>query len=303
MEKKTGLGKGLSALFTEKKIDIGSLDKQIEPESPRIFLEIDLININLNPYQPREDFDEEKLKELADSIKEKGIIQPVTVTQSKETPSRYDLISGERRVKAAAIAGLKKIPAYIYMLENETAENMLEIALVENVQREDLNPMELASSYQRLIDECNLTQEQIAEKVCKQRSTIGNYLRLLKLPDEIKASLRKNEITEAHARMILRYEDKDAQILLWKKILSENISVRKLEDITKKAVKPRKKKALNLGEFEDTYFRKIEDKLTRFFGTKVKVKRKSKNSGEIIIEYYSDDDIERIIEKCEKDNE
>ena len=303
MDKKTGLGKGLSALFTEKRVDIESLDKKAEPESPKIFLEIEIENIIFNPYQPREDFDEEKLKELAGSIKEKGIIQPVTVKLSKDNPTKYDLISGERRVKAAEIAGIKKIPAYIYGLENDSAENMLELALVENVQREDLNPMELAGSYQRLIDECNLTQEQIADKVSKQRSTIGNYLRLLRLPDEIKASLRKNEITEAHARMILRLEDKESQLSLGQKIISENMSVRKLEDITKKSIKHRKKKSLILGEFEDSYFRKIEDKLTRFFGTKVMVKRKTKNTGEIIIEYYSDDDIERIREKCEKNNE
>jgi ParB family chromosome partitioning protein len=250
----------------------------------------------VNPYQPREDFDEEKLNELADSIRQKGILQPVTVKVSKAFPGNFDLISGERRLKAAEKAGLLTIPAYIYKTEDDSEENMLELALIENVQRENLNPMELASSYQRLVDECGLTQEQIAEKVSKQRSTIGNFLRLLKLPDEIKASLRKNEISEAHARMLLRIDDKDDQIMLWQRILSESISVRRLEDITKKSTKPRKKKSKG---FQDSQFKAIEDKLTMFFGTKVTVKSKTKSRGEIIIEYYSDDDIERIIEKCE----
>lgn len=301
MDKKTGLGKGLSALFTEKKVDINSLNERQTKEEPKVFLEIEIENILLNPYQPRENFDEEKLNELAGSIRQKGIIQPVTVKPSKEHPAKYELISGERRLKAAGIAGLTRVPAYIYRLANDSVENMLELALIENVQREDLNPMELAGTYQRLIDECGLTQEQIAEKVSKQRSTIGNCLRLLKLPDEIKASVRKNEITEAHARMILRYENRDEQISLWQKIITENISVRKLEDITKKSAKPRKKRTLSLGEYEDTYFKKIENTLTMFFGTKVKVKKKTKSKGEIIIEYYSDDDIERILDKCGDD--
>jgi ParB family chromosome partitioning protein len=296
MEKRSGLGKGLSALFTEKKVDIHSLDEKTSEDSKKVFIELELKRIKVNPYQPREDFDEEKLNELADSIRQKGILQPVTVKVSKAFPGNFDLISGERRLKAAEKAGLLTIPAYIYKTEDDSEENMLELALIENVQRENLNPMELASSYQRLVDECGLTQEQIAEKVSKQRSTIGNFLRLLKLPDEIKASLRKNEISEAHARMLLRIDDKDDQIMLWQRILSESISVRRLEDITKKSTKPRKKKSKG---FQDSQFKAIEDKLTMFFGTKVTVKSKTKSRGEIIIEYYSDDDIERIIEKCE----
>jgi ParB family chromosome partitioning protein len=175
---------------------------------------------------------------------------------------------------------------------------MLELALIENVQREDLNPMELSESYQKLIDDCNLTQEQIADKLSKSRSVIANFLRLQKLPVEIKVSLRKNEITEAHARAILRLENHDEQLKLWKKLLSENLTVRKLEGITQKSQKRKKKKTYALNEFQDEYFRKIENVLTQFFGTKVKVKNISKTRGEIIIEYYSNDDLERIIEKC-----
>jgi len=297
MDKKSGLGKGLSALFTEKKVDLGSLDEKTPEDIKKIFLEIELSRIKVNPYQPREDFDEEKLNELTDSVRQIGILQPVTVKMSKDFPGNFDLISGERRLIAAGKAGLITIPAYIYKTEDDSAENMLELSLIENVQREDLNPMELASSYQRLMDECGLTQEQIAVKVSKQRSTIGNILRLLKLPDDIKASLRKNEISEAHARMLLRIEDKEDQNVLWQRILSELISVRKLEDITKKSVKPRKKKTVSTG-IQDNYYKELEDKLTMFFGTKVTVKSKTKSRGEIIIEYYSDNDIDRIIEKC-----
>ncbi len=298
MDKKTGLGKGLSALFNEKKVDLNALDEKPAEEAKKIFLEIGIDKIITNPFQPREDFDEEKLNELADSIKQKGILQPVTVKVSKASPGYFELISGERRLKAAIKAGLTIVPSYIYDTEDDSPANMLELALIENVQREDLNPMELASSYQRLIDECGLTQEQIADKVSKQRSTVGNFLRLLRLPDEIKASIRKNELTEAHARMLLRIESKEDQILLWQRILSENISVRRLEEITKKAVKRRKKKSDN-SEYGNNEFKNIEDKLTMFFGTKVMVKSKTKSKGEIVIEYYSDDDIERILEKCQ----
>ncbi len=298
MDKKTGLGKGLSALFNEKKVDLNSLDEKPPEEAKKIFLEIGIDKIKTNPFQPREDFDEEKLNELADSIKQKGILQPVTVKISKSSPGYFELISGERRLKAAIKSGLTIVPSYIYDTEDDSPENMLELSLIENVQREDLNPMELASSYQRLIDECGLTQEQIADKVSKQRSTVGNFLRLLRLPDEIKASIRKNELTEAHARMLLRIESKDDQIVLWQRILSENISVRRLEEITKKAVKRRKKKSDN-SEYVNNEFKNIEGKLTMFFGTKVTVKSKTKSKGEIVIEYYSDDDIERILEKCQ----
>jgi ParB family transcriptional regulator, chromosome partitioning protein len=299
MDKKTGLGKGLSALFSENKVDMNNISgKEIQQQDKKNFFEIEIISINLNPHQPREDFNEEDLQELADSIKKKGLLQPITVKRSVHEKDRYDLISGERRLKALIKLNYTAVPAYIYETDDHTAENMLELALIENIQRQDLNPMELATSYQKLISECGLTQEEVAVKVSKQRSSIGNTLRLLKLPDEIKASLRKNEINEGHARMILRYESAEDQIKLWEAIKKENYSVRKLEEITKKTVKKKKKKDNKLNEFENSYYQNIEDKLTRFFGTKVKVKKKNNSSGEIIIEYYSEDDIDRILEKC-----
>lgn len=298
METKGGLGKGLSALFDRKNVDVNSISETGETVQDKILVEIELDRINYNPFQPREDFKEDALNELAESIKQKGLLQPITVKLSQDKKS-YDLISGERRVRAAGKIGLSKIPAYIYKTDDDSKENMLELALIENIQREDLNPMELSDSFQRLMDECDLTQEQIAEKVSKQRSTVANYLRLQKLPIDIKISLRKNEISEAHARTLLRVDDIDEQIVLWKKIISDNISVRQLENITKPHTKPKKKKESRKENENDSYYKSIEEKLRLFFGTRVKIKSKTKFTGEIVIDYYSDDDIERILEKCE----
>ncbi|MDQ3020709.1 MAG: ParB/RepB/Spo0J family partition protein [Bacteroidota bacterium] len=292
--KSSVLGKGLSAIFTEKNVDL----KSTEADDAKVFDKIFVNKISENPAQPREDFDEEKLNELADSIRQNGLIQPITV---KKEGDNYILISGERRLRAVKIAGLEKVPAYIYEKPGgSTNENMLELALIENIQREDLNPMELSDSYKRLLDEYNLTQEQVAEKVSKQRSTVANYLRLQNLPVEIKISLRKGEISEAHARMLLRVDNIDDQLILLKRIINENISVKNLEEITKPSAKRHRIKKPKLGEIYDPYFQKIEDKLRKFFGTKVTVKRKSKYSGELIIDYYSNEDIERIIDKCDR---
>jgi len=298
MTKKARLGKGLSALFDEKNVDVGSIPGDTQEEKESLFLEIDINSITLNPFQPREDINEEKLKELSESIKRDGIIQPITVRISDDDKA-FDLITGERRVRAAKNIGLNKIPAFIYRKDTNN-EKMLELALIENIQREGLNPIELSNSYQRLLDEHNLTQEQVAERVSKQRSTVANYLRLQRLPAEIKTSLRKNEITEAHARMLLRIENIEDQIALWRKIVNENLSVRKLEEMTKVHTGKKRKKRFKIVFDDDPYLKKLEDKLRRFFGTKVKIKSKTKSKGEIIVEYYSNDDLERIIDKCEE---
>lgn len=297
MDNKGGLGKGLSALFENRNIDPNNPNGSAKSVSEgKLFVEIG--KIRTNPFQPREDFDEAKLNELANSIKKKGVLQPITVKLA-EDGNGYILISGERRLRAAKIAGLAEIPAFIYDTKDESKENLLELALIENVQRDDLNPMELSDSYRRLVDECSLTQEQIAEKVCKQRSTVANFLRLQKLPAEIKLSLRKNEITEGHARTILRIDDEEAQIAIWKRILEENLSVRKLEELTDKQAKKKKKRKTTNGRVSGEY-EEIQNKLRRYFGTRVIVKPKTKQTGEIIIEYYSNDDLERIIELSEK---
>ncbi len=297
MDNKGGLGKGLSALFENRNIDPNNPNGSAKSVSEgKLFVEIG--KIRTNPFQPREDFDEAKLNELANSIKKKGVLQPITVKLA-EDGNGYILISGERRLRAAKIAGLAEIPAFIYDTKDESKENLLELALIENVQRDDLNPMELSDSYRRLVDECSLTQEQIAEKVCKQRSTVANFLRLQKLPAEIKLSLRKNEITEGHARTILRIDDEEAQIAIWKRILEENLSVRKVEELTDKQAKKKKKRKTSNGGVSGEY-EEIQNKLRRYFGTRVIVKPKTKQTGEIIIEYYSNDDLERIIELSEK---
>lgn len=297
MDNKGGLGKGLSALFENRNIDPNNPNGSAKSVSEgKLFVEIG--KIRTNPFQPREDFDEAKLNELANSIKKKGVLQPITVKLA-EDGNGYILISGERRLRAAKIAGLAEIPAFIYDTKDESKENLLELALIENVQRDDLNPMELSDSYRRLVDECSLTQEQIAEKVCKQRSTVANFLRLQKLPAEIKLSLRKNEITEGHARTILRIDDEEAQIAIWKRILEENLSVRKVEELTDKQAKKKKKRKTTNGRVSGEY-EEIQNKLRRYFGTRVIVKPKTKQTGEIIIEYYSNDDLERIIELSEK---
>ncbi len=206
MENKSSvLGRGLSAIFSEKNVDVKMLD-----ENDKVSIrDISISQIKENPFQPREDFDEEKLKELSDSIRQNGLIQPVTL---KEVDGGYVLISGERRLRASKMIGLEKIPAYIYEKPPESNESLLELALIENIQREDLNPMELSDSYKRLLDEYNFTQEQIAGKVSKQRSTVANFLRLQNLPVEIKVSLRKNEVSEAHARMLLRVDNTEDQL-------------------------------------------------------------------------------------------
>ncbi len=297
MDNKGGLGKGLSALFENRNIDPNNPNGSAKSVyEGKLFVEIG--KIRTNPFQPREDFDEAKLNELANSIKKKGVLQPITVKLA-EDGNGYILISGERRLRAAKIAGLAEIPAFIYDTKDESKENLLELALIENVQRDDLNPMELSDSYKRLVDECSLTQEQIAEKVCKQRSTVANFLRLQKLPAEIKLSLRKNEITEGHARTILRIDDEEAQIAIWKRILEENLSVRKVEELTDKQAKKKKKRKTTNGRISGEY-EEIQNKLRRYFGTRVIVKPKTKQTGEIIIEYYSNDDLERIIELSEK---
>jgi ParB family chromosome partitioning protein len=299
MENKSSvLGKGLSAIFTDKNVDINITENEVSEtsESKGTANEIPVNRIIVNPLQPREDFDEEKLNELAESIRLKGLIQPITV---KRTGEDFMLISGERRLRAIKKLGRENVAAYLFEMTEDTNDNLLELALIENIQREDLNPMELSDSYNKLSSEYNLTQEQIAEKVSKQRSTVANFLRLQRLPVEIKVSLRRNEITEAHARMLLRIDNLDDQITLWKRVVNENITVKNLEELTRTDPKKTRKKKQPLGEIYDPYLQKIEDKLRNYFGTKVKIVKKTKYSGEIIIEYFSNDDLERITDKAD----
>ncbi len=258
--------------------------------------EIDLSLIDVNPFQPRTEFDEEALNELAESIKQLGIITPVTLR--KMDNGRYQIISGERRCRASKTAGLKAIPAYIRTADDQA---MLELALVENIQREDLDPIEIAISLQRLIDECNLTQENLGDRVGKKRSTVTNFLRLLKLPDEIKLGLRKRLITTGHAKALLSIDDANDQKYLFERIVGEGLSVREVEEIASemKEGNPDKKKQKKTKKKDNTYA-ELESKLNSFFESKVKFNRTDKGNGKIVIAFKNDQDLERIISLFDK---
>ncbi|HEY3250418.1 MAG TPA: ParB/RepB/Spo0J family partition protein [Ignavibacteria bacterium] len=298
---KGGLGKGLDVLFGESTANIEPETQtnitELNPKSDESILFINVNSIKGNPFQPRKEFDENELKELADSIKQKGIIQAITVRKADD--GSYELLSGERRLRASKLAGLEKIPAYV--MEVTSKEDLLEIALIENIQRQDLNALEVAEGYQRLITECSLTQEKVASKVSKSRSAVTNTLRLLNLPEEIKTSIRKGDISEGHARAILALDNEIDQLLLWKKITGENLSVRKTEEITKKYKKaPREKKIYAITDQNKAAIKFLEEKFMEHFGTRVKLHPSSPTTGHILIEYYTAEDLERIIELCKK---
>lgn len=313
---KGGLGKGLDVLFgggaaDENKQQTASIEKhdnvtELNPtqlntgNNDEQILFISLENIHTNPYQPRKEFDNDELNDLAESIKQKGVIQAVTVRRLDG--GQFELISGERRMRASKLAGLDKIPAYI--LDVSSKEDLLEIALIENIQRANLNAIEVAEGYKRLIDECNLKQEQVAEKVGKSRSSVANTLRLLGLPDEIKSSISKGEVTEGHARSILALDSEVDQLLLWKRITTENLSVRKAEEFTKQKKQskkqPKDKKIYNITDQNKAAVKFLEEKFMEHFGTRVKLHPTSPTTGNIVIEYYTAEDLERIIDLCKK---
>ena len=256
--------------------------------------DIPLKNIDANPFQPRTHFDEEALDELVTSIEEHGIIQPITVRRVDDT--RFQLITGERRLRAAAKAGLKNVPAYVREAEDE---NMLELALVENIQREDLDAIEVAISYQRLIDECKLTQENLGDRVGKKRATVTNYLRLLKLPADIQAAIRERKLSMGHARALLGVEDPDVQLEIYEKILKQDLSVRKVESLVQKARKgddgDKKEPSQPPAEYAE-----LRDHLSQYFGASVDFRINTKGSGKIVIPFTSDEDLQRIVSILDK---
>ena len=281
------LGKGLNALIrnTQKELP----DSNNSGSGSFIFIPIGLIVPN--PYQPRQDFSEKSLKELADSIQQQGLIQPITVRRKLD---KYELVAGERRWRAARKLGIEEIPSYI--IEVDSKEKMLEMAIIENVQRDGLNPIELAQSYQRLIDECLLTQDQVAQKIGKDRSTVTNILRLLKLEDYLKESLRRDELSMGHARALLGVEDSLNRRSLWNKTLKGGWSVRKLEQSIKSLNKSKSSNTGSKNVVQKTVFhKKAEDRFRDVFGTQVRIYPK-KRGGSIEIEYYSLEDLDRIIE-------
>jgi ParB family chromosome partitioning protein len=287
MARKNALGRGLGALIEDA-------------DSPRFTVsainEIDLDQIELNPFQPRKNFDEESMQELAASIKEIGIIQPITVRELDG--NKYQLITGERRYKAARMAGLISIPAYVRKANDQ---NMLEMSLVENIQRVDLDSIEIAISYQRLIEECSLTQEMVSDRVGKKRSTITNYLRLLKLPAEIQLGIRDKVISMGHARAVINIPDPDTQLKIYHDILKNDLSVRKVEEMVRKIsstseIPPVPK------QVEVTYkeYELLRTHLSEFFQTDVELKRNNKGNGRIVIPFKSDEDLERILTILDK---
>ncbi len=286
MKKTNRLGRGLSALIPET-------DTKTEAQQSGQLTSIEVNRIKANPFQPRLEFDPVALNELMVSIRENGIIQPITV---REVDSGYELIAGERRLRAVTELGLETIPAYI--IKVETKEEMLELALIENVQREKLNPIEQAKAFQRLIDECNLTQDEVAKKIGKDRTTITNILRLLKLPQEIQDSVSNDEITMGHARTLLALDNPEDQKTVWRKTLKGGLSVRKVEKLVKEFQDTESKKAPARPR-RSVYIQKAEEELREILGTKVSI-RPRKDGGSIDVEFYSPEDLNRLLELFEK---
>ncbi len=290
MTKNRGLGKGLGALISEIE-EAGDENKKTR--------EVDITLIDTNPYQPRTNFSDEKLTELADSIKEHGVIQPLVV---RERRGRYQLIAGERRLRASKIVGLSQVPIVIKEL---TDQSMMEVALVENLQREDLNIIEEANAYRRLMEEFQITQEEVAKKVGKSRSAVANVLRLHNLPQEIQNDLSKNILTMGHARAVLGLKNSENQLKIWAKIKDNNLSVRETEDLIKRinemesVSRETKDKTVDPYQDRDPNVVSIEDELQLSFGTKVSIKPKGQH-GRIEIEYYSNEEFERICERLMK---
>lgn len=285
MKSKTRLGKGLEALISTP-VD------QITPKMKKALHEVDVALLDPNPFQPRMEMNHDAFEELKKSVREKGIIQPVVARPGLN--GRYQLIAGERRLKAAIAVGLKFIPTYI--IEVSSDEDMLEMALIENVQREHLNPIDLANGYQRLIDEIKLTQEEVAEKIGKDRATVANIIRLLKLPEKIQTSLKKGEIREGHARAMLGLTDPKCQIELWQKVIKNGYSVRRVEEeVNKWRDRSPHHHLQKLARKKSPFVMRTENNLREKFGTQVKLRTK-KEGGTIEIIFYSREDLDRLLE-------
>jgi ParB family chromosome partitioning protein len=298
MSKKKALGRGLSALLSDtpedEKLDVDVTSPVREKENKVVtdsINEILLSEIETNPFQPRQHFDQEALQELSESIKVHGIIQPITVRRFSN--NQYQLISGERRFQASKLAGLTKIPAYIRTADDQ---QMLEMALIENIQRENLNPIEISLSYQRLISECNLKQEELGDRVGKSRSTVTNYLRLLKLPPDIQIAMRDNKLTMGHARAIINVENPDSQLYIFKKTLAEDLSVRKVEELARELTTNTKETPTAVTpSAQPKEVTQLQTRLSSHFGTKVSVKSDGKK-GDIRIPFLSIEDLNRILD-------
>lgn len=297
LQRKTGLGKGLGALLqddlkiTRETSPRDTAEVGVSSAGSINFLKIE--DITVNPFQPRTDFDEGALLELAESIKLQGLIQPITVRQIGK--NQYQLISGERRLRASKLSGINDIPAYVRTANDQ---QMLEMALIENIQRENLNAIEVALSFQRMIEECNLKQEELGDRVSKNRSTVTNYLRLLKLPPVIQAGIRDGQLSMGHARALINVGEVDKQLYVFQEIIEKGLSVRMAEILVRniqEQIKPKKGKGA--GKQLDFQYQKIEDDLASRFSTRVKLNlRNARGKGAIEIPFDSEDDLSRILE-------
>ncbi len=294
--KKGALGRGLSALIEE------ASEETNKAETVASINDIDINLIEVNPFQPRKTFNEEALSELSISIRELGIIQPITVRQLEN--GKYQLISGERRFRASQLAGLNTMPAYVRTANDQA---MLELALVENIQREDLDAIEISLSYQRLIDECNLTQEILSDRVGKKRSTVANYLRLLRLPAAIQQGIRQRKISMGHAKALINIESPDEQVKIFFTILEDGLSVRQVEELVKALNIPRDEtvviddsKPVKENDDASSPYRGFRDNLRTHFNQRVEFKRNTKGVGKIVIPFYSDNELIKFISMVEK---
>jgi ParB family chromosome partitioning protein len=286
-KEKSVLGRGLSALIADAdKIKSATVS------------EIRIEEIEVNPFQPRTEFDEEAIKQLSESIKQYGLIQPITVRKIDE--NHYQLISGERRLRAAKLLELETIPAYI---REANDQQMLEMALVENIHRKDLDPIEIAISYKRLIEECNITQEELSNKIGKDRTTISNFLRLLKLPEEIQIGLKQNKITVGHARALINIDDTETQKMIYKQILLHDFSVREVEDIVRKikSENTTKNTATIRHYIRTKELKDIKDKLSNKLGCKVDIRKTTIGSGKIIIHFDNEVEFNKLIDNITKE--
>jgi len=295
--KKKGLGRGLSALLSGD--NNNHTEEFLTPEAaekkPTGVAAIPIGQIETNPFQPRTEFDEDALLELSESIQTLGIIQPITVRKAEN--GKYQLISGERRFRASKLAGLEEIPAYVRTTDDQ---GMLEMAIVENIQRENLNAIEVAISFKRLADECSLTQEQLSERVAKKRSTITNYLRLLKLPAEIQAGISQNIITMGHARALINIPTEAAQLKVFRQVVEKGLSVRAVEDLVRTSGEAKVGKPTEKADETTFAFGKYLEKMVDFFHANVEIKEGKKGDGKISISYSSPEDLDRILKLIEK---
>jgi len=297
MKQKSELGKGLKALLTSINTDPVARVEAAESTAVNSVNLLPIDQLFANRHQPRHVFDEELIAELAESIKTYGIIQPLTVRQTE--PGQYQVISGERRLRAAKLAGLEMLPAYIRTADDNA---MLEMALVENIQREDLNPLEIAISYQRLCDECNYTQEQLAERVGKKRSTVANYIRLLKLPVEVQNALKAKTLTMGHARVIAGVDDLLVQMQLFRDIQQRDMSVRDAEKTAQAYSRKQARRPVNpkSPQVNDKQIELLEQRMSQFFGYKASILRKENGEGQIVIRFKNDNQLNDIFDRIDE---